>query len=66
MDWFLYDIGLRHERVNPFLPNVSFDSPENIRKPWAYNIRAQIICIRFSVVLNVFLIYQNNFSLCFC
>ena len=23
MDWFLYDNGLRHERVNPFLANVS-------------------------------------------
>ena len=21
MDWFLYDIGLRRERVNPFRPN---------------------------------------------
>ena len=32
MDWFLYDNGLRHERVN--IINVSFlhVSPQNIRK----------------------------------
>ena len=24
MDWFLYDIGLRHERVKPYLPSLVY------------------------------------------
>ena len=27
MDWFLYDMDLRRERVNPFQTNVSFLYP---------------------------------------
>ena len=27
MDWFLYDNGLRHERVNPFVPDAPFLYP---------------------------------------
>ena len=33
MDWFLYDSGLRHERVNPF---YATGPPEIIRKPLAF------------------------------
>ena len=32
MDWFLYDIGLRHERVNAFQTNVAFSFPLKILK----------------------------------
>ena len=32
MDWFLYDNGLRHERVNPFVPNAPFLYPLKTQK----------------------------------
>ena len=34
MDWFLYDINLRHERVNCFLQNFVLDVWQGSAYPW--------------------------------
>ena len=64
MDWFLYDIGLRHERVKKTFKNAKFyrmskkTSEINVRKSKAYVYAKNIQTLNVSI--------HNYLSICQC
>ena len=59
MDWFLYDIGLRHERVNKHLKQASQTDKHKGRQTKTYYLRQRNTTIKW-LANNKILIFNLN------
>ena len=51
MDWFLYDIGLRHERVNKYLKQASQTDKHKGRQTKTYYLRQRNTTIKWLAII---------------